>query len=173
MPNLPTGLNSPTHEIRLRDVIDSDIPIFFEHQCDPVANQMAAFPPRAWDAFLPHWTKIRSDPSVTAKTVLFDGQVAGNIGSWEQDHQRLVGFWIGRNYWGQGVATKALADFLKVIAVRPLYAHVAKHNLASIRVLEKCGFTISREDTDSLDAPSDGVEEIVMKIGASGCSELS
>jgi RimJ/RimL family protein N-acetyltransferase len=157
--------DSAKNRIRLRDVIDSDIPIFFEHQCDPVATQMAAFPPRAWDAFVSHWTKIRSDQTVTTKTVLFDEQVAGNIGSWEGDGKRLVGYWIGRNYWGRGVATQALVELLKVVQDRPLHAHVAKHNLASIRILEKCGFAISDEDTASVDAPDDGVEEVVLKLG--------
>jgi RimJ/RimL family protein N-acetyltransferase len=129
--------------VLLRDVIENDLPIFFEQQLDPVANQMAAFPARDREAFMAHWTKILADETNLLKTVLCDGQVAGNIVSWEQPDkgsEREVGYWLGREYWGKGIATRALAAFLEQVTARPLYAHVAKHNLASIRVLEKCGF---------------------------------
>ncbi len=43
-----------------------------------------------------------------------------------QTGQREVGYWFGRQYWGKGVATRALAAFLDHVAVRPLYAHVVK-----------------------------------------------
>jgi hypothetical protein len=33
-------------KVVLRDVVDSDLPIFFEHQRDPEAGRMAAFPSR-------------------------------------------------------------------------------------------------------------------------------
>jgi hypothetical protein len=46
---------------------------------------------------------------------------------------------IGKEYWGKGVATKALLNFLGDVQARPLYARVAKDNTASIRVLRKCG----------------------------------
>ena len=125
---------------------------------------MAAFPARDMAAFMAHWSKMLGDETVTIKTILLEEQVAGNILSWERDRKRLVGYWIGKNYWGKGVATKALAEFLGVVKVRPLYAHVAKCNVASIRVLEKCRFTICDEETQALDAPGDGVEELVLKL---------
>lgn len=150
--------------VRLRDVTGDDLPIFFEQQRDPDANRMAAFPPRERDAFMAHWTKILTDETGPLKTIVLDGQVAGNIVSWEQDGKRLVGFWIGKEYWGKGVATAALLEYLRVVRSRPLYAYVAKQNRASIRVLEKCGFRVCVEETESLGAPSDGVEELVLKL---------
>ncbi len=132
-----------TNDVLLRDVIESDLPIFFEQQHDPVANQMAAFPARDREAFMAHWTKILADETNILKTILFDGQVAGNIVSWQQSGEREVGYLLGREYWGKGIATRALAAFLEHVKTRPLYAHVVKHNIASLRVLEKCGFTIT------------------------------
>ena len=73
-----------------------------------------------------------------------DGTVAGNIASWEQDGQRLLGYWVGREHWGRGVATQALAQFARQVTARPLYAHVAVHNAGSVRVLEKCAFQRDR-----------------------------
>ena len=93
----------------MRDVIESDLPIFFEHQQDPEATSMAAFPARDREAFDAHWQKILADDTLTTKTVIFEDRVAGNVGSWPQDGKRLVGYWIGREFWGQGLATRALA----------------------------------------------------------------
>ena len=149
--------------VRLRDVVEADLPILFEHQRDPDAARMAAFPSRDWEAFLTHWsTKILGDATVAKKTILFNGRVAGNIVSFARDGKPLVGYWIGREFWGQGVATSALAQFLETVPGRPLYANVAKHNVGSIRVLEKCGFRISGEQPPG--PGEDGVEEIVMEL---------
>jgi RimJ/RimL family protein N-acetyltransferase len=149
-----------TGDVRLRDVTETDLPLFFEHQLDPDATRMAAFPSRDWEAFMAHWTKILGNERVTKRTILYDGQVAGNIGSFDQLGEREVGYWIGKPYWGKGIATRALAAFLEDEQVRPLYAHVAKHNIASLRVLEKCGFMICGEDLGV-----DGVEEVILKLG--------
>jgi RimJ/RimL family protein N-acetyltransferase len=146
-------------EVGIREVVDEDLAVFFEHQRDPEAVAMAAFPSREWDGFLAHWDKIRADDSTLNRTVLVDGAVAGNVASWAVDGERFVGYWIGREYWGRGVATAALGLFLDQDPERPLLAHVAVHNVGSIRVLEKCGF--ARTD-DPPTAGDDGVEEILL-----------
>ena len=133
-------------EVTLREVIDSDLPIFYAHQRDPVAWRMAAFPSRNQEKFMAHWEKIRADRTVVLRTILFDGQVAGTVMSFLQNRKRQVGYWIGREFWGHGIATAALRQFLTQLRTRPLYAHVAKHNAASLRVLEKCGFSIIGEE---------------------------
>jgi RimJ/RimL family protein N-acetyltransferase len=161
----------PTNDVRLRDVTEADLPIFFEHQLDPDANRMAAFPARDRDAFMAHWAKILRDETVTTKTILFDGRVAGNIVSWEQFGEQEVGYWIGKEYWGKGVATRTLAAFLGDVSARPLYARVAKHNIGSRRVLEKCGFTICGEEIVLADASGEQVEEYVLKLEANESNE--
>jgi RimJ/RimL family protein N-acetyltransferase len=128
------------NNVQLRDVIDSDLPIFFEHQSDRLAAQMVGFSSRDWDAFAAHWAKIRRAPTGFLKTILYEGQVAGHVVSFETEDNREVGYWIGRDYWGKGIATQALGQFLEVEQRRPLYGYVAKHNVGSRRVLEKCGF---------------------------------
>ena len=125
----------------LRDVIEEDLPVFFEHQRDPEANRMAAFPAREWDAFVAHWReKVLGNPSNRKKTIVVDDAVVGYVSSWEQDGKRLVAYWLGRAYWGRGIGTSALRKFLAHETTRPLYAFVAVQNVASIRVLERCGF---------------------------------
>jgi RimJ/RimL family protein N-acetyltransferase len=141
----------PTPRIHLRDVIEDDISAFFEHQLDPEATEMAAFPARDRDDHLAHWRKIIADRTIIAKTIVVgDEDVAGNVVSWVQDDHREVGYWIGKPFWGRGIATIALRGFLSIVAERPLYAWVARPNAGSIRVLEKCGFSFDREDRSHL-----------------------
>ena len=141
--------NPLTENVTLRDVERDDLSVFFEHQLDPEATRMADFPSRDWEAFLAHWHSLLDD-TIVKKTVLFWGEVAGNVVSFAHSGQREVGYWIGRRYWGKGVATRALAAFLGLEPRRPLYAHVARHNAASLRVLKRCGFGISGEEPEGL-----------------------
>jgi RimJ/RimL family protein N-acetyltransferase len=141
----------------LRAVRESDLDAFFEHQRDPEANAMAVFPAREREAFDAHWRRLLADDSLTTRTVVHEGRVAGNIGSWEQDGKQLVGYWIGREFWGKGVATRALAEFVQELSRRPLHAWVAATNAGSIRVLEKCGFVqVGSRTTD--------IEELLFEL---------
>jgi RimJ/RimL family protein N-acetyltransferase len=139
------------NEVRLRNVEPNDLPIFFEQQLNVDAARMAGFPSRDRAAFDEHWAKnILGNPAAVIQTILFDGKVAGHIGSWRQDAMRFVGYWIGKEYWGRGIATQALGHMLRIVTERPLHAHVATHNLASIHVLAKCGFKLEHEESDEL-----------------------
>jgi RimJ/RimL family protein N-acetyltransferase len=122
--------------------MEDDLRIFFEHQLDPVASSMAVFKSREWDDFIAHWRHmVLANPANVTRTILVDDEVAGYVGSWEQDGKRLVAYWIGREYWGRGVVSAALAEFLTMHEHhRPMHAYVALSNAGSIRVLEKCGF---------------------------------
>jgi RimJ/RimL family protein N-acetyltransferase len=154
-----------TDEIVLRDVQESDLSVFFEQQLDPDATRMASFPARSHDEFMVHWAKIMSDGANILKTIISKGKVAGNIGCWEQTGERKVGYWLGKEYWGKGIASNALSQFLAQVKIRPLYAHVAKLNLASIRVLQKCGFTMHGEDSfPTINGEVD--EEFILALGA-------
>lgn len=135
-------------DLTLRIVTEDDLPVFFAQQWDPEANRMAAFPARDREAFMAHWAKILVNPEVVVRTIVFDGAVAGNILSFAHDGDREVGYWIGKSHYGKGIATRALRTFLEVERTRPLYAHVARHNGASLRVLEKCGFRIVGTEKD-------------------------
>ncbi len=148
--------------VLLRNVTDEDLPLFFEHQRDAVALRMAAFPSRESDAFLTHWRTNVLRPENLTRTIVAAGLVAGYIGSWEPGGKRLVAYWIGREHWGKGVATRALSDFLVLERTRPLHAWVAVHSVASIRVLEKCGFrTVAQENHQH----AQGVAEVLMTLG--------
>jgi RimJ/RimL family protein N-acetyltransferase len=160
-------------EIQLRNGEANDLPLFFEHQRDPIAVAMVALNSRDRAAFDQHWAKLLADDSLLKKTIVVvsavsaenrvvsavsaDNQVAGNIGGWTAEGKREVGYWIDRAFWGRGVATEALSAFLCLEQTQPLHAGVAKHNVASIRVLQKCGFKITSVEEASNDADASHV----------------
>jgi len=135
----------------LRDVREDDLDVLFEQQREPEAVAMAVFPAREREAFDAHWRRILADEALVAFVIDVDGEVAGNVVSWEQDGRRLVGYWLGREYWGRGLATAALAELVQQLEVRPLHAWVAVTNGGSIRVLEKCGFVRVGEHTSDVE----------------------
>ena len=135
-------------KVFLRDVEPGDLPIFFEHQRDQVAVALVVFRSRDKAEFDEHWAKILADDAVLTKTIIADGEIAGNIASFVRDGKREVGYWIDRALWGQGIMSQALPAFLRLEQSRPLYAGVAPHNIASIRVLQKCGFTLCQSALD-------------------------
>ncbi len=134
--------------VQLREVEAGDLPLFFEHQRDPIAVVMVDFRSRDRDAFDEHWAKLLVDETKLKKTIVADGQVVGHIGSWRAEGKHEVGYWIDRAFWGRGITTAALFAFLRLEQTRPLYAGVAKHNVASLRILQKCGFTMIGPDGD-------------------------
>ena len=153
--------------VELREVTTDDLPIFFEQQLDPAAHHMAAFTrgdPANREAFMAHWARILRDDTVITKTILFDGRVAGHVASFVRFGEPEVTYWIGREYWGRGVATRALEAFLAELETRPLYARAAQDNVASIRVLEKCGFAITGHDRGFANARGEEVEEAILKL---------
>lgn len=129
--------------IKLRDATTEDLPIFFLHQQDSEATEMAGFPARDEESFYLHWKeKILGNQQNIKKTILVNDRVVGNMLCWKQSDEWYIGYWIGKEFWGNGIASLALKEFIFHCKIRPLFAHVLKHNKASIRVLEKNGFKL-------------------------------
>jgi len=151
----------------LRPVTDSDLPIFFEHQREETARSMAAFvskDPEDRAAFDAHWARIRADDAVLIRTIVVDGGVAGHIASFDRDGDHEVTYWIGREFWGRGLATDALREFLEEDPARPIFGRVVKDNVGSRRVLEKCGFSIAGEDRGFAVGRGEEVEEYILRL---------
>ncbi|GIN85795.1 N-acetyltransferase [Heyndrickxia sporothermodurans] len=153
--------------VELREVLLSDIQYFFEYQQDSDANFMAAFTakdPYDKPAFINHWMMILTNSDIIKKTIIYNGEVVENILNFEQFGNPEISYWISKQYWGKGIATKAVQKFLPLIKVRPLFARAVKDNLASIRVLEKCGFSICGEDKGFSNARGVEVEEYLFEL---------
>lgn len=130
--------------VRIRTVEQGDLPRLYEMQLDPESNRLAVTFPRSAEAFDAHWANILRDPGIAAKAILLGDELAGSISCFPRDGQAHVGYWISREHWGQGIATRALRLLLLEVATRPLHAHAATSNVASLRVLMKCGFVVER-----------------------------
>jgi RimJ/RimL family protein N-acetyltransferase len=154
--------------IELREVVDADLDVFFEHQLDSEANRMAAFTgedPTDRNAFDAHWAKVRGNNAITLRTIVVEDAVVGHVAKFERDGEAEVTYWIGRQHWGRGIATRALRELLKLNTDRPLHGRVAKDNAASIRVLQKCGFVVTGEDRGFANARGTEVEEFIFTLG--------
>lgn len=132
----------------LREVHESDIAILFKHQLDPIASWQVAFThedPTDKNAFNEHIAKVLGDETVVMKTIIFNSEVAGYMTKYDLDGAPQIGFVLGREFWGKGIATESLREFLFMIEIRPIYARTAFDNIGSIRVLQKLGFTRTSE----------------------------
>ena len=154
-------------QLVLREIGDRDLGVLFEQWTDPDAIRMAAFTsPDQSDraAFERRWARLRSDVSTTNRVVELDGRVVGHIASFDLEGRREVTYWIGREDWGRGVATRALREFLQREASRPLYAAAARDNAGSIRVLTKCGFRVVGEGRGFAHGRNEETDEVVLRL---------
>lgn len=88
-------------------------------------------------------------PTTYNLAILFDGIYVGNIGTHKIDYENSsleIGYWIGKKYWGNGIASKALKLFIKELEEKfkpkRIVGYAFTFNPASKRVMEKCGFKI-------------------------------
>jgi RimJ/RimL family protein N-acetyltransferase len=153
-------------EVQLRQVVDSDLPIFFAHQQEPEGVQMAAFTaadPSDRAAFDAHWARIRGRADIVLRTIVCDGTVIGHLARFERDGTPEVTYWLGRDHWGRGLATRALRAFLDELQPDVIYARAAADNVASRRVLEKCGFSVVAHERGFAHARGAEIDEVVLE----------
>lgn len=139
-------------EISLRPTIVADVQILHTFEFDEASNQLAGTKPRDWPTFQARWAEILADSNgmvtgVTPRVIVANGNVVGSVNISPFDGRNSIGYWISREHWGKGIATRAVALMLCEFTPRPLYATVAGHNHQSIRVLEKNGFEILSHTT--------------------------
>ncbi|TDD60397.1 N-acetyltransferase [Kribbella antibiotica] len=154
-------------EVELRDVEDGDLDALFEMMRDPESVRMAAFTskdPNDRTAFDAHVARLRSSPELTFLAITRDGEFAGTVGSFEMEGDTEVTYWVGRAFWGQGIAGQALALLLQIVPTRPIHARAASDNAGSLRVLEKAGFVITGTDTGYANARGAEIEETILRL---------
>jgi RimJ/RimL family protein N-acetyltransferase len=153
------------HKVTLCEVRAHDLAIFFEQERDPVAGHMAAFTgenPDDYLAFQRHWQRMSADGTIVSRTILYGDAVAGNIARYTEDGRGEVTYWLGRTFWGKGIASEALRLLLLEVDERPLYARAAADNAGSLRVLQKCGFTVVGRATGYAAARKAEIEEYLL-----------
>ena len=145
--------------IRLRPWRDGDQEALARHANDPevARNLLERFPSpyrlRDAEAWIAR-QKQTSEPT-TQFAIEVAGEAGGGIGVQRLDdvYRRTarVGYWLGRLYWGRGLATQAVrlvtGYAFATFDFERLEAEVFDWNLASCRVLEKAGYDFESRQT--------------------------
>ncbi len=153
--------------IKLRPTEISDLDFLFQFQLDKEGGYLAAFMPKDPTdkaAYIAKHTKLLSDPTVNNQTILIDNIIVGSIATFVMEGDREITYWIDRKFWGQGIATKALKEFLINETTRPVFGRVAFDNIGSQKVLEKNGFVKIGSDKGFANARQTEIEEYIYKL---------
>jgi RimJ/RimL family protein N-acetyltransferase len=143
-----------------------DLNAFFQFQLDKEANYLAAFTskdPNDKAAYIEKYTKFLTDPTINMRTIKANEEIVGSIAKFVIENDAGITYWIDRKFWGKGIATAALRDFLKMEQMRPIYGRVAFDNYGSQKVLEKCGFVRTGKDKGFANARQAEIEEYIYK----------
>ncbi|MBS1497392.1 MAG: GNAT family N-acetyltransferase [Bacteroidetes bacterium] len=153
--------------IKLRPTVIADLDTLFLFQLDKEGGYLAAFMPKDSTnkvAYLTKYTKLLNDPTVNNQTIILDGIIVGSIAKFVMEGDTEITYWIDKKFWGQGIATKALNEFLSIETHRPIFGRVAFDNFGSQKVLEKCGFEKVGSDKGFASARQMEIEEFIYKL---------
>ncbi len=151
----------------LRPPLVSDLETFFNFQLEEEARFMAAFTPADHtnkSAYMEKWNRLFKDPTVSFRTIIFNEEIAGSVSKYEIEGDAEITYWIGKKFWGKGIATKALKEFLQIEKVRPIQGRVAVDNIGSKKVLEKNGFVMIGRDRGFANARGMEIQEYILKL---------
>ncbi|QIL76626.1 GNAT family N-acetyltransferase [Hymenobacter sp. HDW8] len=154
-------------QVTLRPTERADLEFLFQFQLDEEAGYLAAFMPENHtdkEAYVEKYTRFLNDPTIHMQTILVDEIIAGSISKFEREGDAEITYWIDRRFWGKGVATTALMNFLILENTRPIFGRVAFDNLGSQRVLERCGFVKIGTDKGFANARQTEIEEFIYKL---------
>jgi ribosomal-protein-alanine N-acetyltransferase len=153
--------------ITLTETETNDLHVFFQFQLDKEANYLAAFTakdPNNKTAYIEKYTKHLADPTIRMRTIKINDEIVGSIAKFMMENEAEITYWIDKKYWGQGIGTAALNNFLKIEPIRPIYGRVAFDNYGSQKVLEKCGFIKIGMDKGFANARQTEIEEYIYKL---------
>ena len=144
---------------------------------------MAMVSPRTRVEFDALWARLLGSPPprLVARAIEADGVLVGMINCFQRPglpeegatmtedgtvrgELDFVGYWLGREHWGRGIATRALAALLDEVKVRPLLARAATSNVASLRVLRRCGFVVIGYRQSLAEARFSACEEALLRL---------
>ena len=168
MSNYEFPQSMPTPNITLTQTIADDLNALFVFQLDEVANYLAAFTgkePHDKKAYHEKFIKHLADPTINMRTIRANDKIIGSIAKFVIHDEAEITYWIDRKHWGQGIATLALQDFLKIENTRPIHGRMAFDNYGSQRVLEKCGFVRVGKDKGFANARQMEIEEYIYRLG--------
>ncbi|MES2132682.1 MAG: GNAT family N-acetyltransferase [Bacteroidota bacterium] len=153
--------------IQLRKTTVEDLETLYLFQLNEEAIHLAAFTSKNHTdriTYFEKWTRFLQDKSINTQTILYNGHIAGSVGKYMMEEEAEITYWLGRDYWGKGIATKALQQFLKLETTRPINGHVAFDNISSQKVLENCGFVKTGSVQYFANARGKEIEEFIYRL---------
>ncbi len=151
-------------KITLRRTEVGDLEVLFNYQMDEEYGHMAAFVNENYqnkDVYIEKWTRLLADPTVDTHAILLDNKVVGSVGTWMLEDEPQITYGVGKEFWGKGIVTEALRQFLAFTDRRPLYGRAAADNVASISILKKCGFKKIGDEQHYAHARGKEIDEVV------------
>lgn len=155
------------NKIILTKTTQEDLYTLFEFQLNEEANYLAAFTskdPTDKTAYIEKYSKHIADPTIHMCTIKHNNEIVGSIAKFFIENDAEITYWINRNYWGKGIATTALLQFLTIEKIRPIFARTAFDNYGSQKVLEKNGFLKIGRDKGFANARQSEIEEYIYKL---------
>ena len=153
--------------IELSKTTEADLETLFVFQTDKDGIWMAAFTsedPNDKEAYMKKWTKIVENPDIRMQTIRLENKIVGSVIHFDVADETNVSYWIDRQFWGKGIATNALREFVKGSSKRPLFARCAFDNYRSQKVLENCGFNSIANEKGFSNARKKEIEEFVYRL---------
>ena len=146
-------LRLETERLLFRDHELGDLDAYCELESDPIYRAPQRVQPRAeLERGFSNGLLRPKDLGLFATVFKEDGRYIGRCGLYHfrnpqgetRTDEALIGFYIGRPYWGRGLATEAGRAWIRyafeVLGLRRIEAGIAADNVASLRVVEKLGF---------------------------------
>jgi [ribosomal protein S5]-alanine N-acetyltransferase len=139
-------------DLRVRSWRKNDLDALVRHanNAKVAANLRDQFPhPYTRSAAATYLVEVRLADVETSFAVEYAGEAIGGIGfRLGTDISRLsaeIGYWLGEPYWGRGLTTRAVFATsewaFENYKLTRVFAMAFSHNVGSMRVLEKAGFT--------------------------------
>lgn len=147
-----------TERLLLRPWLDTDAEALYKYASDPDVGPRAGWPPhQSVEESLEIIRNVFRNDTTWAIVLKATGEAIGAMGYMPEcglklparEREPLVGYWVGKPYWNQGICTEALQLMLDKIRKETQYTSlICSHfvdNPASGRVMEKCGFVPTGE----------------------------
>jgi len=156
-----------TVNMQLRKTTTEDLETLFVFQADEESNRVAAFnspDPKDKSAYMKKWTKIVANPAINMQTIFVDDILAGSVIHFDLGDETNISYWIDRQHWGRGIASKAVQQFLGTTGKKVLFGRVAFDNIGSQKVLERNGFVRIGAERGFANGRGEEIEEFVYKL---------
>ncbi|QJX49328.1 GNAT family N-acetyltransferase [Hymenobacter taeanensis] len=155
------------NQVQLRQTKQADLEQLFYFQLDEEAGYLAAFMPANHtnkEAYLEKYTRFLHAPTINMQTIMVGETIVGSIAKFILEGDAEITYWLDRRFWGKGIATSALRNFLAVEGTRPIRGRVAFDNVSSQKVLENCGFVKISTDKGFANARQTEIVEFIYQL---------